>query len=135
MKTLQYITMKKYLLILSVLISGLASCSKDSTPAPAYDAEAQLKTDDAAIQAYLTAHPEITATKDITGLYYQVLAAGTGEQITNASTITASYKATDLKNVQFDTSDNYITAIAASSNVIAGWKIGLPKLKMVARYY
>jgi FKBP-type peptidyl-prolyl cis-trans isomerase FkpA len=130
MKTLQYTTMKKYLLILSVLVLGFASCSKDSTPpAPPYDAAAQLKIDDAAIKAYLTTHPEITATKDTTGLYYQVLAAGTGEQITNASTVTVSYKGTDLKNMQFDAADNYTTAIAASSNVIAGWKIGLPKIK------
>jgi FKBP-type peptidyl-prolyl cis-trans isomerase FkpA len=120
--------MKKYLFILTALIIGLSSCSKD-TPTPTFDAAAQAKIDDAAIVAYLAAHPDIVATKDASGLYYQIVTPGTGEQITSASTVNVKYAGNLLGGAQFDSSDSFTTALTASTSLIEGWKKGLPKLK------
>jgi FKBP-type peptidyl-prolyl cis-trans isomerase FkpA len=100
--------MKKYLFILSVLVMGLASCSKNNgTPQPPFDAAAQAKIDDDAIKAYLVAHPTITAVKDLNNpeLYYQVLQAGSGDPLTENSQIVVSYKGTIIKDVEFQSND------------------------------
>jgi FKBP-type peptidyl-prolyl cis-trans isomerase FkpA len=113
--------MKKYLLILSVLVMGLASCSKnDSTPQPPFDAAAQAKIDDDAIKAYLVAHPTITALKDLNHpeLYYQVIREGSGAPLTENSQLVISYTGTNLKDVTFDSSDNY--SFKLSQDLIAG---------------
>ena len=120
--------MKKYLFILGMVALGLSSCTKSETPPP-FDPVAQAKIDDAAIQTYLAAHSDITATKDSSGLYYQVITEGTGSVITNASTVKVSYVGTSLQGAQFDANENYTTALSASTNIITGWKIGVPKIK------
>ena len=122
--------MKKYLLILSVLVVGLASCSKEKTPTePVVDVAAQAKIDDDAIVAYLAAHPGILALKDASnsGLYYQILEPGTGASISSSSKLIVSYTGTDLKGVQFDKNENFSLTLA--QNIIDGWKLGLPKIK------
>ncbi|MFD0766366.1 FKBP-type peptidyl-prolyl cis-trans isomerase [Mucilaginibacter lutimaris] len=120
--------MKKYLLILSVLVVGLASCSKEKTqPVPVVDVAAQAKIDNDLILAYLNGHPNILATKDETsGVYYQVLDAGTGEAITPSSKLIVNYEGKDLKDVVFEAKDNLSFTLP---QVIAGWQIGLPKIK------
>ena len=120
--------MKKYIFILSMVVLGLSSCIKNDSPPP-FDPVAQAKIDDAAIQTYLNAHTDIIARKDSSGLYYQVLTEGTGAAITNASTVKVSYVGTTLNGTQFDANENYTTALAASTNIITGWKIGVPKVK------
>lgn len=121
--------MKKYLFILSVLVMGLASCSKDNgTPDPIVNPEAQASIDDAAIVTYLAAHPNIVAVKDpASGLYYQVIEEGTGAAFTNNSLLIVSYAGTNLAGQQFDASDSF--ALKLSQNIIQGWKIGVPKIK------
>lgn len=122
--------MKKYLFILSVLVMGLASCSKnDSTPQPPFDPVAQAKIDDDAIKAYLVAHPTITAVKDLNHpeLYYQVIQAGSGAVLTENSQIVVSYSGTNLKDVVFDQSDSF--SFKLSQNLIAGFKLAVSQLK------
>lgn len=122
--------MKKYLFILSVLVIGLASCSKDkTTPQPTVDPAVQAKVDNDAIIAYLSAHPNITAIKDATHpeLYYQILDAGAGAEITASSKLVVSYVGTNIKDVQFDKSDSF--PLSLSQNIIAGWQFGVPKIK------
>lgn len=122
--------MKKYLFILSVLVMGLASCSKNNgTPQPPFDAAAQAKIDDDAIKAYLVAHPTITAVKDLNHpeLYYQVLQAGSGDPLTENSQIVVSYKGTNIKDVEFQSTDNF--SFKLSDNLIAGFKLAVSKLK------
>ncbi|GGH22249.1 FKBP-type peptidyl-prolyl cis-trans isomerase [Mucilaginibacter phyllosphaerae] len=121
--------MKKYLLILSVLALGFASCSKDNTTPAAVDPAVQAKIDDDAIQAYLVAHPEITATKDASGLYYQIQTEGTGNLITSDNMVTVDYVGTTLKGTQFDASTSYTTGLSDRYNIITGWKVGLLKAK------
>ncbi|RYU87927.1 peptidylprolyl isomerase [Mucilaginibacter terrigena] len=121
--------MKKYFFILSMLAVGLASCSK-SDPGPVYDPVAQAKADDGVIKAYLASHTDITATKDTSGLYYQIITEGTGPVITNDSKVKVSYVGTDINGVKFDQREDYTTTLSASTNIIAGWKIGVPKVKV-----
>jgi FKBP-type peptidyl-prolyl cis-trans isomerase FkpA len=121
--------MKKYLFILSMLVLGLSSCTKDKTVATV-DPAVQAKIDDDAIKAYLVAHPDITAIKDPSGLYYQVITEGTGASITTASTVKVSYVGTTLQGAQFDANENYTTALTPTTNIIEGWKIGVPKAKV-----
>jgi FKBP-type peptidyl-prolyl cis-trans isomerase FkpA len=120
--------MKKYLFILSVLVMGIASCSKDnSTPQPVVDPVVQAKADDDAIIAYLAAHTTITATKDATtGLYYQIVEPGTGAAITDNSTLVVNYASKNLKDVQIEANDNVSFKL---STLIPGWRVGLPKIK------
>ncbi|NHA07644.1 FKBP-type peptidylprolyl isomerase [Mucilaginibacter sp. HC2] len=115
--------MKKILLLLFAPLVILSACSKkDSNVDPAKQAAA----DDATIQAYLKAHTEINATKDPSGLYYQIITPGTGANPTVSSTITVNYTGKLLDGTTFETG----TAFTATLNgLITGWKIGIPLIK------
>ncbi|WP_374950268.1 FKBP-type peptidyl-prolyl cis-trans isomerase [Mucilaginibacter sp.] len=118
--------MKKYILTLSLFLIAFASCKKDA----AFDAAAQAKLDDANIQAYLAANPGIKATKDASGVYYQVLTEGTGANPTTNSTVNVNYTGKVLNGTQFATSLNSNSPL---SGLIDGWKIGIPKIKTGGR--
>ena len=123
--------MKKYILILSVLALGFASCTKNnSEPIPTVDPAVQAKIDDDAIKAYLVAHPDIAAIKDpASSLYYQIITEGTGNNITASSIVTVNYVGTTLKGTQFGAANGFTTGIDVKNNIIEGWKIGLLKAK------
>ncbi|MGY4538781.1 FKBP-type peptidyl-prolyl cis-trans isomerase FkpA [Mucilaginibacter sp. UYNi724] len=119
--------MKKYIFILSVFAIVLASCSKEKTPTqPTVDFDAQAKIDNDLITAYLSAHPDILASKDASGLYYQVLKEGSGAAISGSSKLIVSYTGKDLKDVQFETNESLSFTL---TQVITGWQLGLPKIK------
>ena len=121
--------MKKYILLLSLFIVGFASsCKKDKE----FDANAQAAKDEATIQAYLTANPSIQATKDPSGVYYQVIKEGTGDYPTSKSTVTVNYVGKLLSGTQFD-AGTYTTGLAVGSNVIEGWKSGMLHVKKGGR--
>jgi FKBP-type peptidyl-prolyl cis-trans isomerase FkpA len=117
--------MKKYLLIVCVLIASCSACKKSDN----FDASAQAATDDANIQAYLKAK-SITATKDPSGLYYQVVTPGTGAYPTSASTVTVNYSGKLLDGTAFDSSNGFVTPL---TSVIAGWTIGIPHINVGGR--
>jgi len=125
--------MRKYILILSILTLGLASCLKENPQPvipPPVDPAVQAKIDDDVIKAYLVAHPDIVATKDASsGLYYQIQTEGTGDLITSSNTVTVSYVGTTTKDQTFDSSSNFTTTLTPQTNIIEGWKIGLLKAK------
>jgi FKBP-type peptidyl-prolyl cis-trans isomerase FkpA len=113
--------MKKYFLLLSVVIIGLSSCKKSS---PSFDAAAQAATDDAAIKAYI-ANSNIVATKDPSGLYYQVLTPGTGPYPTAKSNVTVGYTGSLLDGTSFDTQSSTYFNLAG---LVQGWQIGVPHI-------
>ncbi|MES2274602.1 MAG: FKBP-type peptidyl-prolyl cis-trans isomerase [Bacteroidota bacterium] len=113
--------MKKYFVILFMLVAGLSACKKDET----FDANAQAATDDATIQAYLKAN-NITAVKDVSGLYYTIVTQGTGNYPTSGSTVTVNYVGKLLNGTQFDANTGFKTSLGA---VIRGWTIGVPKIQ------
>jgi FKBP-type peptidyl-prolyl cis-trans isomerase FkpA len=117
--------MKKYFLLLSLLIIGIASCKKE-TP---FNAAQQAATDDAAIQAYIAAN-KITATKDPSGLYYSVLIPGTGDYPTATSTVNVNYTGTLLNGTVFQTLSNLSDPLP---DLIKGWQIGIPHVNVGGR--
>jgi len=121
--------MKERLTILLFIVVSLASCSKKDT----FDPVAQAAADDVAIKTYLAAHPTISATKDASGLYYQIITQGTGVNATISSTITVNYTGTLLDGSQFDTTTGRGPYTTALQNVIAGWQIGIPLVKAGGR--
>ncbi|MFD0795512.1 FKBP-type peptidyl-prolyl cis-trans isomerase [Mucilaginibacter litoreus] len=122
--------MKRFILILSMFALGFASCSKDDdTPPEAFDPVEQAKIDDQVIKAYLDTHQNINATKDETGLYFQILDPGTGAQVTTNSIVTTDYILKNIQDKQLGADNSFVTGLSINSNIIDGWKIGLPKIK------
>ncbi|MFD0766365.1 FKBP-type peptidyl-prolyl cis-trans isomerase [Mucilaginibacter lutimaris] len=111
--------MKKTILILSLFIAAFASCKKDDKT----DNGAQAAKDEAAIQAYLTANPNIKATKDANGIYYQIITEGTGKGVNSTSIISVNYVGKLLNGTQFDARTGY--AADMQGGIIQGWKYGL----------
>ena len=111
--------MRKYFLLLCVLFIGISSCKKDS-----FNVAQQAATDDALIQNYLS-NTGIKATKDPSGLYYEITNPGTGATPTASSTITVTYTGSLLNgNIFAPTS----TITGALSSFIKGWQIGVPHI-------
>ncbi|MDN3582328.1 FKBP-type peptidyl-prolyl cis-trans isomerase [Mucilaginibacter flavus] len=116
--------MKKiiFLILLPLAVCSFWSCTKSTDPEIS-NAIQQAKTDDAAIQAYLTAHPEITNVKDTLGCYYQITSQGTGPYPTLSSTIHVSYTGSLLNGTSFETNNDFSAVLGT---LIYGWQIVLP---------
>jgi FKBP-type peptidyl-prolyl cis-trans isomerase len=117
--------MKRYILLLVLFITAFSSCKKD-TP---FDPVKQAAADDASIQAYIKAN-NITATKDPSGLYYQVITPGTGSYPTSNSLITGQYTGKLLNGNVFDSGPVTNTPL---TGFITGWQIGIPHINTGGR--
>jgi FKBP-type peptidyl-prolyl cis-trans isomerase len=118
--------MKRYILLLSLLAIGFSSCKKDAAP---FDPVKQAAADDATIQAYIAAN-SITAVKDPSGLYYQVVTEGTGDFPTTKSRVTVNYSGKLVNGTVFDSGTGYTQTL---STLIRGWQIGIPHIKTGGR--
>jgi len=101
----------------------LSACKKSDK----FDAEAQAKLDDAQINTYLTTN-SISATKDASGLYYQIITPGGATKPSATSGIYITYEGKLMStSVVFDskTTPYYFSSL---DKLIEGWKIGLPKV-------
>lgn len=118
--------MKKFKLLFSMLVAMLviASCSKDK-----YDAEAQMKIDEALIIEHITKN-NIPAVRHSSGLYYQIIQPGTGKEITSTSNVNVSYEGRLLNGTIFDSTLTTGSPVTFNlGQVIKGWTIGLPLIK------
>src|SRR4051812_15734366 len=115
--------MKKYLLFFCLIITVLTACKKSSK----FDAEAQAKLDDAQIASYLSTN-SITATKDASGLYYQIITPGSAAKpaVTNGIYITYEGKLMSTGVVFDSKSSPYY--FSTMEKLIQGWQIGVPKI-------
>lgn len=113
--------MKKYLLLLSVVILGLSACKKVDVVTE------QAAIDEAKIQAYIAANPSTAAgvTKDASGIYYKILKTGAGAKPTATSTVRIAYVGKLLNGSTFDSSTGYTSAL---SNFVSGFQSGLLKV-------
>ena len=111
--------MKKYLLLLSVVVLGLSACKKSDLTAE------QVAVDDAKIQAYMAAN-NVTATKDPSGIYYNILKPGAGTFPTTTSTVKVSYIGKFLNGSTFETSSSSQFVL---SGTVAGFQTALLKIK------
>jgi FKBP-type peptidyl-prolyl cis-trans isomerase FkpA len=114
--------MKKYILLLSVLLITLASCSNNASVGVAK----QARIDDSIIRVYLAANPAIKAVKDSSGLYYQVTSQGTGPYPTENSVVTVNYTCSQLGGRRFDQGSDFSSPL---SGLVKAWQIGVPHVK------
>lgn len=121
---LQQMKKAKYLLLLVGVAGCFAACSKKDT----FDADAQFRADTTAIRKFIIAN-NIPALKDKSGVFYQIIAPGTGSVTYTASTsITADYEGRLLSGSVFDSSKG--TPITFTlGGVITGWQIGIPYIQ------
>ncbi len=118
--------MKKIFLLLALFTLVFSACKKGDS----FDAAKQAAADDVKIQAYLKANPSITAIKDASGLYYQIITTGSGLAPTVNSTVRVAYTGKLLDGTQFETNPNISFPL---SGVIQGWQIGIPFVKSGGR--
>lgn len=113
--------MRLFTLVFSMVLAlALTGCSnKDKDPGCITAAE-----DDAVMKKYISDNG-ISATKDASGLYYQVIEPGTGVTPTINSTVKANYTGKYINNTSFDAG----VASFPLNGVIDGWKIGIPLIK------
>ncbi len=87
----------------------------------------QAVADDLTITRFLAANNITTATKDPSGIYYQILEPGTGtETIQKDADVTATYTGKFLTGQQFDGGTGVKFSLL---EVITGWQLGVPKVK------
>jgi FKBP-type peptidyl-prolyl cis-trans isomerase FkpA len=114
----------KYLFLLVCIAGCFAACSKKND----FDQEAQFRSDTTAIRKFITDN-NIPALKDKSGVFYQILAAGTGSVTYTASTsITADYEGRLLTGAVFDSSKGTPITFSLGA-VIAGWQIAIPYIQ------
>lgn len=116
--------MRLFSIVFSVVLAlAAAGCSKKDnnggcTPTTAAE-------NDAAMQAYITANG-ITATKDPSGMYYQIVEPGSGTAPTVNSVVVVKYAGKLTNNTVFDSSNSLEYPL---NRLIMGWQIGIPLIK------
>ena len=118
------------LLILLLFVICFAGCSKTNVGGAAYLAQASV--DDKIIQNYITANNLSGVAKkiDTSGVYYIVVAPGSGNAIFTSSTqVTVGDTGRVLTTQKvFTQTDNFHPSFVLGQ-VIKGWQLGVPKIK------
>ena len=119
--------MIKKMTLLVVLASVLlAGCKKnEDTRCTNVDP----KVEEPAIIAYNAAEG-ITAQKDPTGVYYQILNLGTGVTPSPNSAVTVQYVGKLFNGTIFDSNTSPGGVQFPLSQLIPGWQIGIPKIRV-----
>jgi FKBP-type peptidyl-prolyl cis-trans isomerase FkpA len=117
----------KSLLLFVLVAAGLASCKKSYNDN--FDYVAQFTADTTAIRAYIVKN-NIPALKHESGIFYQIIAPGTGSVDYKASTtVKANYAGRLLGNTTTFDKTNGTPASFALGQVISGWQIGVPLIQ------
>ncbi len=116
----------RILLGLILIVGAFSSCKKDE-----YDADKQLKIDDALIVDFI-AKNSIVAVKHNSGIYYQIITPGSGNTVFTPSTsVSVNYEGKLLSGAVFDKSSAIATFTLG--NLIQGWQIGIPLIQKGGR--
>lgn len=111
----------KILLVLFLALGAFSSCKKED-----YEPEKQLAIDDALIKDFI-AKNSIVAVKDNSGIYYQIIAPGTGNvKYSGATQVTVNYEGKLLNGSVFDKNSSSSFSLGA---LIPGWQIGIPLIQ------
>lgn len=127
--------MKKIVFIAALVAASfyLVSCGKGAEATNTICSNMPVANDSSALINFATAN-NITATKDASGMYYQIVSAGTGTTSPNGnSLVEVTYKGTLLNGTVFDSTAAGKTASFYLYQLIAGWQIGIPKIKAGGR--
>lgn len=110
-------------LVLGMLFSG---CLKSNKGCPYKESDAVAPANEQqAVEAYLSANA-ITAVKHSSGLYYQIVAPGSGKTPQLCSSVSVGYTGKLTTGTQFDQA-NLVTFDVG--RVIVGWQKGLPLIQ------
>ncbi|MGN6618027.1 MAG: FKBP-type peptidyl-prolyl cis-trans isomerase [Ilyomonas sp.] len=108
---------------ITALVS-VSSCLKSHSPCQPLKPSSE----ESQIVAYATAN-NINATKDSSGLYYQIIDSGTGVKPTITSKVFISYTGKFLNGTGFDQQSDPSKTGWTLSRLIQGWQIGLPLIR------
>ncbi len=112
----------KILVVLLLVVGAFSSCKKED-----YEPEKQLAIDDALIKEFI-AKNSIVAIKHSSGIYYQIIAPGSGIfNYTGSTQVTVNYEGRLLNGSVFDKSTTAATFSLGA--LIPGWQIGIPLIK------
>lgn len=123
--------MNKALLFILLLVgvAAASSCKKG------YDVVAEVREqaakDDKIVQDYIAANNLTTARQiDTTGVYYIVVAPGSGNDLfTNSTRVTVDYTGRKLTSGEVFASSNNFHPSYSLGEVIRGWRLGIPQIK------
>lgn len=102
-------------ILLSACVKGIAPCTNVTVAA-----------EEPQIISFCT-NQGIAYTKDTSGLYYQIIDPGSGDAPSLISSITVTYNSTFLDGTILQNVTTPITGVL--NQYIAGWQIGLQKIK------
>lgn len=109
-----------------IVVAGFISCLKSSSSTTSC-----INTPVEKDSVYLLqfASDSMTLTKDTTGLYYQILDSGAGVSPAPTSHLVVTYTGMLMDRTVFDSETNGTLNGLQLNQLIAGWQIGLPKIK------
>lgn len=113
------------LLGLFLLAVAFVACKKEVP----YDEAKELAIDDVEIAKYLLDSSVTNITKDASGLYYNIITPGTGNEITNADTVYAKYTLKLLRDSVSLAKSQDSTFKFMLPGYIKGWQIGVSLIK------
>jgi FKBP-type peptidyl-prolyl cis-trans isomerase FkpA len=125
--------MNRILLILFLSIVCLSACKKGYDPVA--EERVQAGIDDKIIQDYIAAHPGLDAKRVdsagvATGVYYVVLAPGSGNTLfTNSTRITIDYTSRKLLTGEVFAESNDFHPSFTLGEVLRAWKLGIPQIR------
>lgn len=116
------------ILLFVCVAAGLTACKKSTSDN--FDEAAHFNADTTAIRAYIVKN-NIPAVKHESGIFYQIIAPGTGTVEYKPSTIvTANYSGRLLgSTATFDSTEGKEPVDFALGGVITGWQIGVPLIQ------
>lgn len=127
--------MKKIVFIAALVAASfyVVSCGKGAETTNTICTNTPVASDSTALINFATAN-NIAATKDASGMYYQIVSAGTGTSLPNGNSfVEVTYKGTLLNGTVFDSTATGKTASFYLYQLIPGWQIGVPKIKAGGR--
>ena len=115
-----------FALIGSIILLSGTGCLKNSTSQPC--TPKSVSSEEPTILAYASANG-ITATRDASGLYYQVINPGSGPVPSANSKVFVTYTGKLLNGSVFDQVTNSANTGWVLGTLIQGWQIGLPLIQ------
>ena len=106
-----------FLFLLAFLFS---SCTKEVVDQDMVDQEV--------IVNYLTSN-KLTMTKDASGIHYNIINTGVGNNPSPTATVEVKYKGTLMNGTVFDQTATGKSATFQLTSLISGWRIAIPLLK------
>ena len=125
--------MKTFLAFLLIGTIVLAiSCAKTQSGNNTTCTNLDPSADSAALLKFAAAN-SFTPSKDLTGLYYQIVDSGTGAAPNLNSQIFVTYIGALMNGNIFDSASVAANTGFYLNNLIKGWQIGIPKIKVGGR--